>query len=123
MADLAGNLRGEAAMAGESRRDVCPCEKLLFEAGDAGFDHMAGLPQPRALVHVLVQPLVAGGEMELVHQAGEPGVDGPEKANDPLEELRRHEALRLKQTVEVVEAVGEKGVEGTDSGGRIHGGK
>lgn len=100
-----------------------PCDVLVLEAGESGLDHVADLPYSGALVHVLVQPFVAGGEVELLDQAGEAGVDGTEEGDDPLEELRRHEALGLEHPVQIVQAVGEEGVEAIDGGGSIHGRK
>lgn len=50
-------------------------------------------------------------------------MDSTEEGDDPLEELRRHEALGLEQPVQIIQAVGEEGVEAIDGGGSIHGRK
>lgn len=122
-ANLTTDRRAQAPVAGDRGGDVEPCDVLVLEAGESGLDHIADLPYSGALVHVLVQPFVAGGEVELLDQAGEAGVDGTEEGDDPLEELRRHEALGLEHPVQIVQAVGEEGVEAIDGGGSIHGRK
>ena len=54
---------------------------------------MRGLPELGGLVHVLVEPLVAEGEVELVDEEGELGVEGTEEGEDLLEELEGDELL------------------------------
>lgn len=87
-ANLTTDWRAQAPVARDRGGDVEPCEVLVLEAGEAGLDHVADFPNSGALVHVLVQPFVAGGEVELLDQAGEAGVDSTEEGDDPLEELR-----------------------------------
>ena len=48
---------------------------------------MAGFPELGALVHVLVEPLVTNGEVELLDEKGQLGVEGSEQRECPLEEL------------------------------------
>lgn len=64
-----------------------------FEVGDGGFEEVRGLPELGGLVHVLVEPLVAEGEVELVDEEGELGVEGTEEGEDLLEELEGDEAV------------------------------
>lgn len=54
---------------------------------------MGGFPELGGLVHVLVEPLVAEGEVELVDEEGELGVEGTEEGEDLLEELEGDEAV------------------------------
>lgn len=105
-------------MAVEGGREVRPGEVVVLDARDAGLDDMAGVPQPGALVHVLVQPLIADGEVEGLDQDGELAVGGAEEGDDPLQELGGHEGVGGEAAVEVVEAPGEEGVEAIDRAGR-----
>lgn len=64
-----------------------------FEVGDGGLKEVGGFPELGGLVHVLVEPLVAEGEVELVDEEGELGVEGTEEGEDLLEELEGDEAV------------------------------
>lgn len=77
---------------------------------------MAGVPEAGGLVHVLVEPLVARWEVELLDEVGEVGVEGAEEGDGPLEEREGDEVVGGEGAVEVVEAVGEEGVEAVDGG-------
>lgn len=115
---LAGSLGVEAPVAVEGGREVRPGEVMVLNAGDAGLDDKAGVPQPGALVHVLVQPLIANGEVEVLDQDGELAVGGAEEGDDPLQELGGHEGVGGEAAVEVVEAPGQEVVEAIDGAGR-----
>lgn len=54
---------------------------------------MGGFPELGGLVHVLVEPLVAEGELELVDEKGELGVEGAEEGHHLLEELDGDEVV------------------------------
>lgn len=61
---------GEAAVGVEGGGDVEAGGEVGFHAGDAGFDDVAGFPELGALVHVLVEPFLPQGEVELLHEEG-----------------------------------------------------
>lgn len=106
-----------AAVPVEGEHHVGADGAVILHAGDAELDDMADLPEAGALVHVLVEPLVSDGEVELLDQVRQLGVEGPEERDDPLEELERHEAVRCEGPLELVEPAGQVRVEATD--GRI----
>ena len=45
------------------------------DAGNAGLDDVAGVPEFGAFVHVLVEPFVADGEVEFLNQESQLGVE------------------------------------------------
>lgn len=107
------------------RGDHVSCSgAVILDARDPKLDHVADIQQSRALVHVLVEPPLADREVKLLHQVGQPGVEGPEERHRPLEELERHEGVRRKGLIKVVDAMGEEGEEAVDGVGRtLHGGE
>lgn len=78
---------------------------------------MANVPKAGAFIHVLVQPPLTGGQVELLHQADESGVKGPKEGDGALQGLERHEGIRREASVELIEATGEEGEEAGDGVG------
>lgn len=100
-----------------------------LQGGDAGLEEVAGVPELGTLVHVLVEPLVADGKVELLHEEGEAGVERPEQGQRPLQELDRHGPAGGvrggggdEAPLEFVDPPGEERVEAVDGarGRRIH---
>lgn len=84
---------------------------------------MADIPKAGTFVHVLIEPSLAGGQAELLHQADELGVKGSEEGDGSLQDMERHEGVRREAAVELIEAGGEKREEAADGvGRRSHGG-
>lgn len=97
---------------------------VALHAGDAELEDMARVPHAGALVHVLVEPLFTGRQMELLDQAHELRVDGPKQRDAALQERDRHKVGRRKTATKVIDAMGEEGVETVDGATRgLHGGR
>lgn len=75
------------AVAVEGGSEVEAGGVVILHAGDAGLEDMAGLPELGALVHVLVEPLVADGEVELLDEQSQLGVERSEERESSLQEL------------------------------------
>jgi len=113
--DLAGEVRRRAAPPlFEGGNHVDSGRAVGLEARYAELDDVAGVPEAGRLVHVLVKPLVPRGEVELLDEVGEVGVEGAEEGDGLLEGVEGHEGVGSKGAVEVFEAVGEEGVEASD---------
>ena len=63
--------RWVAAPLVEGGDHVDPGGAVGLDAGEAELDGVASVPEARRLVHVLVEPLVADGEVELLDEVGE----------------------------------------------------
>lgn len=95
---------------------------VILQAGNSRLENVAGVPQSRTLVHEFVEPFLSDGEMELLDQEGELGMEGSEERENPLEELDGHEVGGGEGAFQVVEPAGEKRVEAVNrSGSGIHG--
>lgn len=83
---------------------------------------MTSFPEFRALVHVLVEPLVADGQMEFLDEKGELGMEGSEEGKYPLKKLNGHEIVGEVKAFEIIDPTSEEGVKAIDRvcGGRIH---
>lgn len=115
--NLSGKLEVKNAVIVEARSEISAGGVIILHARNRRFENMAGLPQPRALIHILIQPFIADGEPELLNQTNQLGVKRPEGRQDMLEKLERHEILRQKHAIEVVDASGEEVVEAIDRSG------
>lgn len=75
------------AMAVERGSEVEAGGVVILHSGDSGLEDMAGLPELGALVHVLIEPLVADGKVELLDEESQLGVEGSKERESSLEEL------------------------------------
>lgn len=66
---------------------------VSLHGGCTGLDDVAGFPEPRAVVHVLIEPLLAHRKPELLDEDRELGVERPEGGEDFLKELEGHEVV------------------------------
>lgn len=95
----------------EERSQVEAGGVVTLHSQGARLEDMASLPQPGALVHVLVQPLVSHWQVELLDEKGEVGVEGSEEGEGPLEELNRHKVVREVAELEIIHPFAEERVE------------
>lgn len=63
---LAPELRSEVRVRVKRGSDVESCRVVTFDARNARLENMASFPELGGLIHVLVEPLVADGEVELL---------------------------------------------------------
>ena len=80
-------LWGEDWVRVEGGGDVEAGGVVTFDAGNAGLEDVACLPELGALVHVLVQPLVPERQVELLDEERELRVERSEERERPLQEL------------------------------------
>lgn len=73
------------------------------ERGGPRAGELAGVPEAGRLVHVLVEPALAWGQVEALHDVEELGVEGAEEGGGLLEERSRE--ARVRAAVEGVQAV------------------
>ncbi|KAL6964382.1 hypothetical protein U1Q18_035437, partial [Sarracenia purpurea var. burkii] len=76
----------------------------IVHVRDGGFEEVTGLPQPGALVHVLIEPFISDGEVELVNENGELGVEGAEGGKEAVVEVDGHGVVGGEGTVEIIQA-------------------
>lgn len=93
----------------DGRGDAGGGGAVCVERGGAGTGELAGVPEAGGLVHVLVQPPLAGREVEALHHVEKLGVEGAEEGGGLLEEGSRE--ARVRAAVEGVEAVRHRRVE------------
>lgn len=79
----------------DRRNDIRSGRIIPLHPGEAELDDVTSFPDPGALVHVLVKPLLADGEAELVDEGGQPRVDRPERVEDLLQVLNGHEVVAV----------------------------
>lgn len=91
-----------------------------LHSGDSGLEELRGVPEAGGFVHVLVEPLAAGGQVEALAEEEELGVESCEEGEDLVEEVKGHEVGGEEGGVEVVELLGEEVVEAMEGGGGAH---
>lgn len=98
----------------KSGGDIKASAVISLHGRGTGLDDIAGFPEPGALVHVLIEPLLTHGKPELLDEGGELGVEGPEGGEDGMEELEGHEVGGGGRALQLVEASREEAVEARD---------
>ncbi|CAL5009401.1 unnamed protein product [Urochloa decumbens] len=73
------------------------------ECGGAGAGEVAGVPEAGGLVHVLVEPALAGRKVEALHHVEQLRVEGAQQGGRLLEEGRRE--ARVRAALEAVQPV------------------